>query len=140
MTPGSNITSIQTGTNLSLQKSQANTWLHTKPRRKIKKKENVQYNQKFKNKEDWKHYNTYKKGTRKALRSTQWKYINRILLTGLNENNTKLFWKYVKSTRQENLGVASLQKYGELKRDRNYKVEILNDQFKSVFTSNILND
>ncbi len=30
--------------------------------------------------------------------------------------------------------VAPLQKYGELKRDRTYKAEILNDQFKLLFT------
>ncbi len=34
---------------------------------------------------------------------------------GLNENNTKPFWKYVKSTRQENIEVAPLKKDDELK-------------------------
>jgi hypothetical protein len=116
-------------------------WLNTKLKRMIKKKQRM-YNKakKSKKNKDWEHYNTFKKETRKALRSARWNYINKILLIGLNENNTKPFWKYVKSTRQENIGVAPLQKEGETKTDSRDKAEILNDQFKSVFTIDKEND
>ncbi len=52
----------------------------------------------------------------------------------------KLFWKYVKSTKQEHIGVALLQKDGELKRKSKDKSGILNDQFKSIFTLDKNND
>ncbi len=51
---------------------------------------------------------TRKNETRKAIRSGRWSFINKILLIGLNENNTKPFWQYVKSTKQENIGIAQL--------------------------------
>ncbi len=71
----------------------------------------------------------------KALRSARWKCINNILLIVINENNTKRFWKCLKSTRQENIRVALYsQNDGELTRDIKDKAEILNDQFKLVFT------
>ena len=110
-------------------------WINTKLKRMIKKKQRL-YNKakKSKKNKEWENYNTHKKETGKALRSARWNYINKILLIGLNENNTKPFWKYIKSTKQENIGVAPLQKDGETKTDSIDKAEILNDQFKSVFT------
>ena len=43
---------------------------------------------------DWEHYNTHKNEMKKqTLRSVKWNYINKILLIGLNENNTNPFWK-----------------------------------------------
>jgi hypothetical protein len=107
----------------------------------IKKKQRM-YNKAKKSKKtkDWEHYNTHKKETRKALRSARWNYINKVLLVGLNENNTKPFWKYVKSTRQENIGVAPLQKDGETNTGSREKAEILNEQFRSVFTIDKEND
>ncbi len=50
------------------------------------------------------------KETIKALKSARWKYINKLLLIGLNENNAKPVWKYVKPTTEENIGVAPLKK------------------------------
>ena len=50
------------------------------------------------------------------------------------ENNTRPFWKYVKSQRQDNLGVLPLKKDGKLNSDSKTKAEILLEEFKSVFT------
>ncbi len=91
-------------------------------------------------KKQWKQYSTHKNETRKAIRSARWNYINKILLIGLNENNTKPFWKYAKTSKQETIGVAPFPKDGELKRDSKGKAEILIDQFKSVFTLDKEND
>ncbi len=54
---------------------------------------------------------------RKDMRSAKWNYINKIILIMLNENSTKPFWKYVKSTRNENIGVTIIPKDGELTLD-----------------------
>ena len=51
------------------------------------------------------------------------------------ENDTRPFWRYVKSQHQENCGVAPLKSDGQLHPDGGKKAEILNKQFTSVFTS-----
>ena len=56
-------------------------------------------------------------------------------MEGLNNNNTKPFWKYVKSKRQDANGIAPLKKGTTLVNDSKGKAEILLDQFKSVFTN-----
>jgi len=50
------------------------------------------------------------------------------------ENNTKPFWKYVKSQRQDCFGVPPLKKDGKLNTDSKTKAEILLEEFKLVFT------
>ena len=62
-------------------------------------------------------------------------YINDILAKSLEENDTRPFWWYVKSQRQENCGVAPLKPNGQLHADGGKRAEILNKQFTSVFTS-----
>jgi len=43
-------------------------------------------------------------------------------------------WRYIKTQRQENTGVAPLKKNGTLVNGRKELAEILNHQFESVFT------
>lgn len=52
----------------------------------------------------------------------------------MSKNNSKPFWKYVKSRKQDNIGVAPLKKQGQLANDSKEKAQILLDQFASVFT------
>jgi len=53
---------------------------------------------------------------------------------GLDTGNTKPFWKYIKSQRQESFGITALKSDGKLYTDSKSKSEILNSQFKSVYT------
>jgi hypothetical protein len=55
-------------------------------------------------------------------------------MEGLENNNPKTFWKYIKSRKQDNIGVAPLKTNGQLVNDSKGKAEILMRQFKSVFT------
>ena len=55
-------------------------------------------------------------------------------MEGLENNNPKPFWKYIKSRKQDNIGVAPLKTNGQLVNDSKGKAEILMRQFKSVFT------
>ena len=48
--------------------------------------------------------------------------------------NTKPFWKYVKSRKQDNIGVAPLKEKGQLINNSKEKAQILIKQFSSVFT------
>ena len=83
---------------------------------------------------DWSAYKSLKKDTSKALRRAHWQYVNNILLEGLQSKNSKPFWRYVKSKRQDTIGVAPLKSGGNLHSDSRFKATILNEQFKSVFT------
>ena len=68
------------------------------------------------------------------MRKAVWEYINNTITQGLQTNNSKPFWKYIKSRKQDNIGVAPLKKNGSLVCDSKEKTEILLDQFQSVFT------
>ena len=68
------------------------------------------------------------------MHKAEWEYINNTITQGLQTNNSKPFWKYIKSIKQDNIEVASLKKNGSLVCDSKEKAEILLDQFQSVFT------
>ena len=87
-----------------------------------------------KRKQHWEAYRSYKKATLKALRRGRWDYINNILQLGLEEGSSRPFWRYVKAQKQDSAGVAALKDQGKLFTDSSTKAEILNRQFKSVFT------
>ena len=56
-------------------------------------------------------------------------------MEGLQNNNSKPFWKYIKSKKQDSIGVAPLKDHGKLFNDAKDKAEILVKQFQSVFTT-----
>ncbi len=53
---------------------------------------------------------------------------------GLSQNNTKPFWRFVKSKKQDNVGISPLLEKDKLESDSKSKAEILLRQFSSVFT------
>ena len=69
----------------------------------------------------------------KALDQARWDYVNNILIDGLESNNSKPFWRFVKSRRQDSVGVAPLKDEGILHTDSKEKAHILNRQFQRVF-------
>jgi hypothetical protein len=56
----------------------------------------------------WTNYSTFQKECKHHLRKAEWDYVSTNIIEGLNNNNTKPFWKYVKSKRQESGGLQSL--------------------------------
>jgi hypothetical protein len=56
-------------------------------------------------------------------------------MEGLQNNNSKPFWKYIKSKKQDFIGVAPQKDHGKLFNDEKDKAEILVKQFQSVFTT-----
>ena len=52
----------------------------------------------------------------------------------MKNNNSKPFWKYVKSRKQDNIGVAPLTEKGKLVSHSKEKAQILIKQFSSVCT------
>ena len=60
--------------------------------------------------------------------------MNAILNKSHEHGNNKPFWKYVKARRNDNIGVAAIKNNGILYHDSKTKAELLNHQYKSVFT------
>ena len=85
---------------------------------------------------DWTDYRNHQKTCRKEMRKTESDYVNKTINEGLAENNPKPFWKYIKSKKSDNIGVAPLKVKGKLESDPKKKAETLLSQFRSVFTTN----
>ncbi len=84
----------------------------------------------------WDAYNTHKKNTLTSIRKSPGTYIHGILQDSLDNSNTKPFWKFVKVQKQDNVGVTPMKVDGYLHTDSKDRANILNEQFKSVFTKN----
>ena len=107
-------------------------WLNGKLHRLLKQKRRLY--KKAKETVNWTNYKVIQKTCRRSMRKAEWEYINNTITQRLQTNNSKPFWKYIKSRKQDNIGVAPLEKNGSLVCDSKEKAEILLDQFQSVFT------
>ena len=54
----------------------------------------------------WAIYRLTQKEMQKDLDQSRWDYVNNILIDGLENNNNKPFWRFVKSGRQDSVGVT----------------------------------
>ena len=84
----------------------------------------------------WDSFLEHQRKCRKAFRQAEWKYVNEKIQSGLEENNSKPFWKYIKSKKSDNLGVSPLRSKGKLHSDDKEIAEILKKQFSSASTIN----
>ena len=102
----------------------------------VKKKQRL-YNKAKKNRssQDWDMFKSCQSNCVAALRTARWNYINNILSDTIETGNTKPFWRYVKSQKQERCGVSPLKQNGVLHSDSSVKARILNWQLSSVFTA-----
>ena len=69
------------------------------------------------------------------MREVRSGYVNSIIESAFQEAYTKPFWKSIHSKRGENFRVAPLKSQEKLFADGRSKAEILNNQIKSVFTT-----
>ena len=61
--------------------------------------------------------------TRDTLRKAHWTYVNGILLEGLEQGDTKPFYGYIKSQKQDSKGVSPLRAHGQLHSDAPSKAQ-----------------
>ena len=108
-------------------------WMNHKLKKMLKKKQRL-YNQAKKTK-NWKNYKHFQKECKKHMKKAELDYINNTIIEGLENNNSKPFWKYIKSRKQDNIGVSPLKLGTQLVTDGKEKAEILVKQFQSVFTT-----
>ena len=110
-------------------------WLNRKLRNKLRKKAKLY--KKAKSSKNWDKYKSFQKACKKSFRKAEQEYIVRSINKGFEENNNKPFWRYIKSKKQDNIGVSPLKKNGALEYDSKAKAEILVSLFRSVFTKSI---
>ena len=98
----------------------------------VKKK--AKLHKKAKTSKKWREFIDYQKQCKRAFRSAQWDYVNNTITEGLANNNSKPIWKYIKSQKNDNIGVSPLKSQGKLHSETKDKAEILINQFSSAFT------
>ena len=105
-------------------------------------KRNCRRNQRLYNKakksgrpDDKKRYQDARKSFQTQLKNAHWQYVNDMLRSSLEDGDSKPFYRYIKSKREDNVGVSPLKEDGKLHVTAVKKCEILARQFRSVFTN-----
>ena len=109
-------------------------WMTTELTRLIRRKKRV-YNRakRYKRNSDWSEYKDLQRKVRHMLKHNHRAYINSIISSS---NNNKLFWKYMKSKKQDTTGIPTLHGPNrEAITESTDKANVLNENFRSVFTS-----
>ena len=109
-------------------------WMNRNFKKLIRKKGRRFNLRKQRSLEDRARYLDIEQMVKRELRDAERVYVNSILQNVLESGNNKPFWKYVKSQKQETFGISALKSNGNVITDSLSKAEILNSQFKSVFT------
>ena len=107
-------------------------WLSHKLRKMVRRKTRLHRQAKKTGK--WENYRHFQRECKRAFRRAEWTYVNNTIQDGLENNNSKPFWRYVKAKQQDNIGVSPLKRKGQLLSDSRSKADILVNQFSSVFT------
>ena len=111
-------------------------WLNKKLKKMSNKKRRLR--KQAKRTKTWDNYNFFQKECRREHRKAEQNFVKNSIEQGLLENNTKPFWRYVKSRRQDNIGISPLlDTSGIPHSDSKGKAQILLKQFCSVFTENL---
>ena len=113
-------------------------WITTKSKQLTRRKTRS-YNQqkgKPKNSQEHQRYVKLKRSVEKECKNAHNNYLKDVVSPD-SGNSTKKFWSYVKSKKNDNIGVAPLKdNLGILHTDSHKKANILNKQFSSVFNKN----
>ena len=76
----------------------------------------------------WEDDKSFKCDVACTIHKARWEYLNGILQLGLEEGNSRLFWRYIRSEKQDNVGKTALSHKGKLVTNDIQKAEILIDQ------------
>ena len=82
------------------------------------------------NDESYEHFKQVRKSTHKATKTAYKSYVASVCT-----ESTKKFWSFIKSMKMDSTGISTLRNETGLEADNKRKAEILNKQFKSVFTT-----
>ena len=107
-------------------------WMNRKLKKLVRRKHRLHRQARKTN--QWNNYRSFQKECKREFRRAEWDFTNKTIEEGLAQNNSKPFWRYIKSKKQENIGVSPLKDGGKLYSDSQSKADILLKQFSSVFT------
>ena len=110
-------------------------WMNSYLKRLIRKK--TRLHRQAKKSKNWTTYNNFQKTCRDEFRKAECSYVNKTIMEGLQNNNSKPLWGYIKGKRNDNLGVSPLKEDGKIHSESKKKAEILLNQFSSVFTKTV---
>ena len=79
-------------------------------------------------------FKIFKKSVEKDIKHARVDYVNNHVIDGLHQGNTKPFYKYIKSLKNDNIGLAPLTSGADLVTDPHQKAEIMLEEFSSVVT------
>ena len=110
-------------------------WTNTNLRRMMRRKQRAHRKaKKYGQTKDWDRFKKLQSEVQRSSRSAHRRYMADVVSNDLKEDS-KRFWSFVNSKRQESTGVAPLtNKDGYLQSDSTKKAEILNEQFQSIYT------
>lgn len=117
-------------------------WIDKSIKRLIRKRDRL--DKKMKKSQDKQHQRNYKNCkhlVQKKLRQAYWTYVDNIVTPQPSDPNIhssqKRFWTFIKHKKKDNQTITGLKRHGQLHSDPKSKANILNRQFKSVFTDYI---
>ena len=110
-------------------------WMNAHLKRLVRKK--TRLHRQAKKTKNWTNFHNFQKTCRDEFRKAEWDYVNKTISEGLENNNSKPLWSYIKSKKNDNLGVSPLKENGKIFSESKDKSEILLRQFSSVFTKTI---
>ena len=105
-------------------------WFNRNLKKMVRRK--ARLNSRAKKSNQWTPFKTYQKHCKNVFKKAEINHINDVIQKGLDENNSKPFWRYVKSKRQNSVGGLPLKKMGQLINASKVKAHITVEQFQSV--------
>ena len=119
-----------------MTKSKTKTpWMNQQLKRMSRKKARLfRTAKKSNNPKRMKHFKEFQKVFKKECRKAHTDYINSHVVSGIKNGNTKPFYRYIKSLKNDSTGLAPLKNGPSLLTSASSKSEALLNEFSSVFT------
>ncbi|XP_048579337.1 uncharacterized protein LOC116615558 [Nematostella vectensis] len=112
---------------------QKNPWFDRTLRRLTRKKQRLfKLAKKVNTPQAWSAYRKHRKVTTQAINKTRNNYVSGLLDENIH-TKPKRFWNYIKSKRQDSVGIPALKVNNVIVSESKAKAEALNNYFKSVF-------
>ena len=106
-------------------------WISKRVRRLQKRKQRAfNAHKKLNNNDSYESFKQVRKSVHKATRHAHKSYVSSVCT-----ESPKRFWSFIKSLKVDSTGIPTLKDGANLEADNRCKAEILNKQFKSVFTA-----
>ena len=110
-------------------------WISASIRRRSRKQQRLYKKAKRSNSEDhWRQFKDFRKESVKLNNRARTKYINEKVIGELTPDNTKPFWRFVKSLRVDSISIPPLREGAALITDAVQRASLLGKEFRSAFT------